>query len=450
MTGYLGMLVSVVALAALPVLSGCGGGGGGSAAAPVAAAPEPAPGPMAEPMAEPAPEPMAEPAPEPMAEPARSGIASVADAWTLGGAGIYPVVRRATTEYLGTLDIAIQNRTKLSSISRSSVSGVGVIRVSELPDGSGIRVSQGYDRYERGHFGNLERRPAYVAFESGGGPVSEVGSEVGTEEGAVFGRVRWDDGDDDDGRWTAWGWWLHIRGADLVANAPRRAWERANVSAFAEGPEFQLPPVQRSEPGSARYRGPAGGVFASFETRAGQILTEAGRLQTGDELDRSAEGSVVTGEFTGSVDLVMTFDIFAHNIRSRLAGDIRVSRMDGVRTDLRTGASEKAVQQFGASDGPVWRFPQNPVDLLLEPNKLEEGSFLVTDNISGRPDWRGAELVSGFGEGATGNGVWSGRVSGVAAPDGSPRSIAGVFKLEATAGNTHHDFVGAFLAPWAE
>ena len=98
MNRYLKMLVAVVALGALPALSGCLGGGGGSTAAPVRA-PEPQPQPMAEPAAEPDPEPMAEPAadpdPEPMAEPAPARI-DRADLWRLGGPKIYEVMRRTS------------------------------------------------------------------------------------------------------------------------------------------------------------------------------------------------------------------------------------------------------------------------------------------------------------------------------------------------------------------
>ena len=123
--------------------------------------------------------------------------------------------------------------------------------------------------------------------------------------------------------------------------------------------------------------------------------------------------------------------------------------MDGMRTDLRTGATEKSVQEFGASGGPAF--------------KLADGSVpFVDDNGVIRGDIYGAVLrspgdagdrqtiLSGYEAGTTGYADWSARVSSVAGANGFPSSTAGTLLIVAYEDGTEHYFSGAFLAPLVE
>ena len=457
---YLNALLAIVVLGALPALSGCLGGGGGSTAAPMRA-PEPAPQPMAEPaadpepkqMAEPAadpePKPMAEPAadPDPMAEPARAGIKSLADAWGLSRDDrVYDTVRRAgwSTIYDPTDDIT----KSINEISRSWIPGRnrgsgqvggGAVQVLPLPDESGVRVRH-YD-------GNTED---ILTFESGGGRVSRVEADE-----AVFGRIAWDAGDD--GNWTAWGWWLEFRGADFIANAPN-GMGSVDAVAFVQGPEFQKSlggelARRLPETGSAHYRGPAAGMFASWE---GESLFHANRS--------FGTGTVTLGEFTGSVDLTMKFGgSTPGGWDGAVGGNLLVSRMEGVRTTP-AGVSEKMVREFGASDGAV--FTLTPANFDAGYSTLSfSGDSYTREQFK---DWRPRSPVLGLGKGITIQppGSWWGRSSRELTADGLPRRIAGVFEIEAsnnrfegglapreesaTAPYVEYRLIGSFLAPLVE
>ena len=444
MTGYFRMLVAVVALAALPGLSGCLGGGGGSSAAPAAQMPrEPAPEPMAEPAADPDPEPMAEPAadpePKPMAEPAadpaaepaRSGIKSLSDAWSLAGVEIFRAHRRAgwSSNRGNRADFTAARRPgwlyRGSRIIDYGDGGgahhdhVAGIHVAALPDGSGVRVRSRAPQKDTGAPGDV------LTIESGGGRISEV-----TTDSAVFGRIEWDAGDD--GNWTSWGWWLELRGADFIANAPQ-GMVSADYRAFVEGPEFHDEPLGRDyrelypATGTARYRGPAAGMFTSHQE---------GRLSFTNDLG----GVVTVGEFTGSVDLTINFGRKAFPSQYHLGtidGNLRLSRMEGARTNTETGAVEKMVREFGASDGPVIGLPRD----LGFSNRGVGGNF----SDSGTP----RVVASGLGEATRVRAVWDGRLSSVLTAGGVPRSMAGVFEVyvDKEDSSLDHHFYGAFLAP---
>ena len=431
MTGYFRMLVAAVALAALPGLSGCGGGGG-SSAAPAAQMPrEPAPEPMAEPAADPDPEPMAEPAadpePKPMAEPAadpaaepaRSGIKSLSDAWSLAGEEIRSAVHRSQTKESVNQASFSGNFAELGvdrGDNRVTEESASHIHVSALPDGSGVRVRRRDDN------GDI------LTIEGGQGRISEVTTDMG-----LFGRIEWDAGND--GNWTAWGWWLEIRGADFIANAPRGT-ASVKYNAFVEGPEFQLRRGRRDLPatGSARYRGPAGGVYS--------LLEYAENARPADDHEY-----VTVGEFTGSVDLTMNYhDPRNPQTSGRFAsinGHLLVSRMEGARTSV-SGVTEKVMREFGASDGPKIGFPIGQVG----PNTL------YGEVRSGER----APVVSGLGRATFGGGVWGARLSKVLTAGGDPRSMAGAFVLRAQDRDAElrnergprYQFNGVFLAPVVE
>ena len=467
MTGYLRMFVAAVALAALPGLSGClGGGGGGSTAAPAAQTPrEPAPVPMAEPAADP--EPAAEPTPEPMAEPGGSGIASVADAW---GAGEPPYALRRLgsrksvsglenyygpsrfqtsqgNDHDGSPEETRRVGPPLGPWSRVVMRGTDIdynrhpnasdyapnalVRPSADGSGAGVVVTDatGVPRYlpnDHPRAGQLEPQRTYLLFENGAGAVSDVGKDR-----AVFGRVAWDDGADDSGRWSAWGWWMEIRGADFIASAPNRSVsaEVVEVGVFADGLEFFGATEPLPATGSARYRGPAGGIFSS----------------------RRDDG-LYTGEFTGTADIVMDYGMDQGAVDSDLASltaDIRVTGMDGMRVNLDTLAGEKETHEFGASGGPAWRI-KSTTALRPNPGETEFGGIWTTPGRSELVSFP-AELLSGGV--ASGGGYIIGMTSNVRV-GGNPRSIAGAFRLGVTEtrpeGRTLHDFGGAFLAPLAE
>ena len=456
MTGYFRMLVAVVALAALPGLSGCGGGGG-STAAPAAQMPrEPAP----EPMAEPAPEPMAEPAAG--SEPGQSGFKDD-DLWGLGGPGIYRAMFNPFNR-LPTNVATSEERTRHYGYA-SSFDNFGSyrntrdgIQVSALPDGSGVRVTRSYT-------GNEPRAwDDDLAFESGGGPVSDLREDL-----AVFGRIMWDGGNG--GNWSAWGWWLEFRGADFIANAPLALKTGAVVAAvFADGPEFRSEVAWPDRPLSARYRGSVAGVFGSLEAREGSIghishttigfpadtfgfpadgvvsLSERVAIARNAHGGPRAQGSVTTGEFMGSIDLALTYNglIRTGALRDQsLSGDIRISRMDGMRTDIVTGATEKVVREFGASGGLSFGFAGS-TDNIERDGRFEFSPTVV----SGFED----TVLSGFGDKARTslNSSIRGRFSSMAAADGSPRSVAGIMHLRVEDEQVWHDFMGAFLAPRVE
>ena len=443
MTGYFRMLVAAVALAALPGLSGCLGGGGGSAA-PAAQMPrEPAPEPMAEPAADPDPAPMAEPAadpdPAPMAEPARSRT-SLADLW-LYAHNYYQNTRSTLSRGNATFELEfglgirypIENSSMLH-LRRDTRNHIQT--VSPLSDGSGVRVLE--------EIPGDEDVPA-VTFDSRGGRVFEV-----TRDKAIFGRVEWDGGDDEN--WTAWGWWVALRGADFIASAPRDTLPRlGRAGVFAEGPEFRpgLEPDSLPQTGTGRYRGTTAGVFNS-EVYAGGWNSGRGF---------GSSNSSFVGEFTGSADLVMNYGA----LHPPMTLDIRVNRMEGNwwrHTEPGSGlrpSPHHVVQEFDASGGPAWRFRS----VVRGTEKGITGSIRGSFISGGEEEF---SVVSGFPAAGTW-GTVEGQLSGVPSSGGHPRSAAGVFivggeVLRSTPGARgiigsdtqhgpfyEHRFSGAFLAP---
>ena len=440
--------MAFVAAVALAALSGClGGGGGGSTAAPAAQMPrEPAPAPTPEPAADPEPEPMAGPAPAP--EPARAQIGAD-DLWGRGGPNLYYRM------FFWTVGFSQQpaGSTRIAEVSGyEAVSST--VSVLPLQDGSGVRVRR-TDPYGRVSAEPSSGRagPDITVFESSGGPVSEVGQDA-----AIFGRVAWDDGDDDAGRWVSWGWWLEWRGADFVANAPS-AWSRGspNFGAFADGWEFQRNVPELPTTGTARYRGPTAGVFTSGFGGSEDAPTGHGHGPTdfnlSGQIGNGVAGSLYTGEFTGSVDWIMTYtgaDANAHD--ARLLGDVRIGRLDGVVTDRATGARRSQVIEYSATEpGPAWRLAGWVGNLRgpLEDPEDYGNIYSTSENEGGRRVAPALISGSGFGPGATGSGNWHGRLSSVTS-GGHPRSMIGIYNLEANTENSEHHFSGAFLAPLVE
>lgn len=447
MTGYFKTFVAAVALAALPGLSGCLGGGGGSTAAPAAQMPrEPAPEPMAEPAADPDPKPMAEPA--------------------SGGAAFDPWGRAADVilNNLADVDAGGDPNPKEGPSGHPGpwtqvTSSVGVgdrALVSPLPDGSGIRVTRSDTAANPDY--TVTGEPDVMLFESSGGFVSEVGTER-----AIFARTAWDSGDD--GNWTSWGWWLEFRGADFVENAPDPLESAAGrLITFADGREFRGVPERLPQTGTARYRGPAMGVFAS--------ATGPGGSNSDFRYHSFGEGearSLTTGEFTGSVDWTMTYTgADDRNADAKLLGEIRIGRLEGVRTDYMTGARQRVEREFPASGGPAWRLagvvPSSEY-ISREEVRYYARDYGLVDYLvryeGSRPNRRvvAPVLISGFGEeGRNGASDWHGRLSSVTSAEGHPRSLIGVFKAGADGlaigeegnGTTYYYFAGAFLAPLVE
>lgn len=441
---YLNALLAVVALGALPALSGClGGGGGGSTAAPAAQMPrEPAPTPAPRARAEPTPEP--EPAPEPKAEPepqapARRAApapapaakpATRADLWENAGwvwshigsesgstENIYPYDRQgswASEPVAGlTSPWVITSDTNSHHVAEPLLAG---------------KPGFGMTRYYRAE---EDRIPV---FESSGGALTDIGTD-----GAVFGRTVWDDGSDDNGRWSAWGWWLEYRAGDFIANAPGRAhnpWRQSIpvLGVFVDAPEFRVSPASLPETGSATYRGPAMGVFASH---LGEV-DSVGFVKSTD--------SYYGGEFTGSAEITMTYP--GTGTLADHVTNVRISRMDGSRRVGNSGPWENVVQEFDPGEGPAFRW-EGYVTSISNP-----------DDHSGGADGRylsassSLEQVSGLGDVSTANTLignagnsLSLAFSNVEGAGGNPRNIGGLFMVRAHQTNKHDHFMGVFLAP---
>ena len=423
---YPNALLAVVALGALVGLSGClGGGGGGSTAAPAAQMPsEPAPAPAPRARAEPTPEP--EPAPAPRAAP-KSGWQAV-DLWQQ--ASVSAQFNLVRPHNIGASGLTDSGRISLGKTTRGSSPSV-----SPLSDGSGVRVSA-VSSVE--HFG--DQSP--VTFDSRGGPVFEVGTKE-----ALLGRVAWDDGDDDEGRWTAWGWWVALRGVDFLESAPDPAPILEGASGvFADGPEFREAPGSLPETGTGRYRGTATGVF-----RASNHADASFHPGRGFGAARRSGA----GEFTASVDLVMNYGVQVPNPfdQRAITADMRVVRMDGTwwrntvtveefGSRVRT-TPEKIVQEFGASGGPAWVMKGT---IYREPRQRSRISYGTFSSDSMKPD-----DVSGVGPGIhRTTGTMAGRLSNVPGAGGHPRSALGVFGVDLEGHGTFFNFSGAFLAPLVE
>ena len=459
MTGYLKTFVAVVALAALPGLSGClGGGGGGSTAAPAAQMPrEPAPEPMAEPAADPDPAPMADPAAARPPAPAQSGIVP-ADVWGPGGWKIHDRLYHVDGE-------SNLRPTPYDGRAGSDTSGPWspwhsggwyntYTRVSPLADKSGIRVTRsplGVDPFDRDDPINIdepEDNGNITVFEKRG---SGVVSDVETD-GAVFGRVEWDDGADDGGRWLSWGWWLEYRGRNFIADASRALSHCAapdrdiasgclsNVAGtlVVDGPEFRSPPTSLPERGSiGTYRGPAFGLFSSAFVSSGESATR-GSYFAAQNIGKGQAGSLYTGEFTGSTEITMNYG--TSTTASRVVADIRIARMDGVLTNRGTGVSENLVRQFDASDGPAFRYSGG----LRRSYDHDDGS-LVSVIVDMRPD-----TVAGVGARTNQlDGNMEIVLSNVAGAGGHPRRVAGTFYARIGVNNLTeaHYFAGVYVAP---
>ena len=453
---YLNALLAVVALGALPGLSGClGGGGGGSTAAPSAQMPrepapapapapraraEPTPDPAADPEPDPAPAPRAAPTPIPPTQapaPARTPVVA-ADMWRASGWKIIYELFFATSGSQMVYPYDTRGNPNLNygpgpwSPWLSSRYN-GYAEVSPLADNSGIRVAR--SPKSDGSEGNAR----VTVFESSGGAVSDVRTD-----GAVFGRVAWIDGDDDDGRWLSWGWWLDYRSGDFIANAPKALSECCNYpsfGAFVDGPEFRVSPASLPERGSATYRGPAMGVFASMVGDGGRD-PDTGHTSFGPSgVGKGQAGSLYAGEFTGLAEMTMTY---TGDNRANWATDIRISRMDGGRINRATGASENLVREFEASEGPAFRFVGTAW------KSSNDGRDYITMVSSDRRSEPADSVVSGFGGGPYSGGT-GGRIevalSNVAGAGGSPRRAAGLFGYDVFKPNEWHSFDGVYVMP---
>ena len=436
MTGYFRMLVAAVALAALP---GCGGGGGGgstpAAQTPREPAPAPAPRARAEPTPEPTPEPAADPepapTPEPMAEPAAEP-ATRADLWRGesdpdasvrvigGGEAIYRTIWRSAGNLDGIYGYdrsrtwAFEDIPGLWSPWVISSASDSHTLVSPLADRSGIRMTRSY----------RAERVGIPVFESSGGAVTDIRTD-----GAVFGRTVWNDGGDDNRRWSSWGWWMEYRSEDFIANAPRAWIQQPELGVFVDGPEFRASPASLPETGSATYRGPAMGVFAS----------EVGEVDSATHHRYVRGGSLYAGEFTGSAEITMTYP--GQTAKADHVTNIRISRMDGVRTNRGTGESIPHVRTFTASEGPAFRFEGYVTTLS------NEGGDYFSSSSS-------LEEVSGLGMVSTGNTLVGNAghdlhlaFSNVEGAGGNPRNIGGLFMVRAHGANKRDHFLGVFLAP---
>ena len=464
MTGYLKTFVAVVALAALPGLSGClGGGGGGSTAAPAAQMPrEPAPEPMAEPAADPEPAPMADPAADP--EPAPAPRAAPAPAPTpapmpasaptpeslkgqlFGREGGWFVANEIETDLVfGTRvgpELGEQKHKRPWSPTAALHGGVGSMSVAPLPDGSGVRVVRPADPEKT----DVRVDPVVTVFEKGdSGAVFDLRTN-----GAVFGRVEWDNGADDNERWSAWGWWLEFIGGNFIADAARafaarppdylgRSW--VNFAAFSDGAEFQGAPPSLPERGTATYRGPAMGLFSDMHS-PGERLPSIGFEPWGQ-----GPGILYTGEFTGSVEMTMDFGkrdtpgtISDAGKLADVSTLIQITRMDGVRTNYETGVSENLVRQFEASNPLVFRENRGFYN--------SHNNIAVYRAIGGD----GMTLVSGLeGEPRDVHGRVAALISNVAGAGGNPRRVAGTFDIGVEyLFDRRLSFVGAFMAPLVE
>ena len=280
-------------------------------------------------------------------------------------------------------------------------------------------------------------------FESGGGAVSRVGTHQW-----LSGQVMFDG--DDDGHWTAMGWWLEYRGGDFIASAPhwpegRPAYLNAAqaVAVFADGSEFRRQPDSFPQSGIGRYRGTISGPtswYGDSSQFAGGIGAE------GDGLAWFA------GEFTASIDMQMNYP--ARNIHgiADLVSHVRVKSVDGVWGDFRNFVDPlesgndayligDAKAEFGESGGPAWR-----VEGALE----GDGSF--SSHVYGVLD--GLNTASGFKSSATGGATMVGVVSSVKASNGHPRSVTGIFWGDVDFvpyTDTHKAiFIAPFLMPMAE
>ena len=413
-------VVAVVALGALPGLSGCGGGG--STAVPVAQMPR-----------------ELAPAPKP------GSPWQAAELWqqayghaNVGGHSPYHGL------IFDTNDLDAGNQRKELGAAEEPLS----VSVSPLSDGSGVRVSAVSDKdkeKEKTHFG--DQSP--VTFDSRGGPVFEVGTKE-----ALLGRVAWDGGDDDDGRWTAWGWWVALRGVDFLESAPNAAPALQGTSAvFADGLEFRGPPDSLPETGIGRYRGTATGVFS-----AGNYTDASWHSGRGFGAARRSGA----GEFTASVDLTMNYGVRRLRNDPSMTADMRVVRMDGTWWDNSGTAEEysagvrpqKIVQEFGASGGPAWRFEGGVSWPSSGPIHISHGTFTNYGAATSITP-KGLSNVSGFvppGEnGIKVTGSLQGRLSNVSGAGGHPRSALGVFRIEGSAATGFsQDFNGVFLAPLVE
>ena len=289
--------------------------------------------------------------------------------------------------------------------------------VEPLADKSGIRMTRSY----------RAERVGIPVFESSGGAVTDI-----TTDGAVFGRTVWNDGDDDNRRWSSWGWWMEYRAGDFIANAPRTWIQTPELGVFVDGPEFRASPASLPETGSATYRGPAMGVFASD-------VGEYDRSSAVQERTIRPTDSFYAGEFTGSAEITMTYpgEIgLADHVTN-----IRISRMDGVMTNVGTQARTPHVRTFTDSEGPAFRW---------------EG-YVSTDSNEGRRvlvSRSSLEEVSGLGMvstantllGSAGNSLYL-AFSNVEGAGGNPRNIGGLFMVRAHQANKRDHFLGVFLAP---
>ena len=456
MTGYLKTLVAVVALAALPGLSGCLGGGGGSAA-PAAQMPrEPAPAPAPRARAEPTPEPAADPEPaaEPTPEPTRAAPAPAptpaakpatrADLWRGdryyrgegvedysdwiddnfgGGDNIFSIIGRDDGDLDGIYSYdrsrtwASEDIPGLWSPWVMSSDSDSHTLVEPLADKSGIRMTRSY----------RAERVGIPVFESSGGAVTDIRTD-----GAVFGRTVWNDGDDDNRRWSSWGWWVEYRARDFIANAPRTWIQQPELGVFVDGPEFRASPASLPETGSATYRGPAMGVFASD---VGEVDSSVVPRRTERPTD-----SLYAGEFTGSAEITMTYPGETGTLADHVT-NIRISRMDGVRTNRGTGEASPHVRTFTASEGPAFRFEGYVTTLG------NEGGDHLSSSSS-------LEEVSGLGMVSTANTLLGNAghdlhlaFSNVEGAGGNPRNIGGLFMVRAHQANKRDHFLGVFLAP---
>ena len=462
MTGYFRMLVAVVALAALPGLSGClGGGGGGSTTAPAAQMPwEPAPEPMAEPAAD--------PDPAPMAEPSGRSRWQAADVWQLGSfSGLSYSNRINGGGRWSNLDDQWGYFDPLVNGDSNGAYKFNTHSVSPLSDGSGVRVRMEAADQRENYTGSFGNDSPPVTFDSSGGPVSRIGTEE-----ALLGHVEWDSGDGDDGRWTAWGWWLAYRGTDFMEDAQGlRSFSLVNRNAaasavFADGAEFRSRAASLPETGIGRYRGTGRGIFTAFNTTDTSFHSGRGF---------GAAKKQGMGEFTASVDLTMDYgDVYPERYpeHAAMTAEIRVVRMDGQWWDTPGKgfkAPEKITQEFGASGGPAWRYYGSVFLPITDPDPSEQrdapfqpiGAFGRTDGHTYRhpddttlEDPRRFEVISGFGPVLSENGNIIGRLSTVPGAGDHPRRAMGLFWAEGSGGSgddvMKHEFSGAFLAPLVE